>query len=787
MKNLILTAFFLLSLFSGSIGLNAQEDILKELHELAVVDQKIMVPMRDGIRLCTDIYRPKTDKPVPIIFSRTPYNFNSWGDGEMRTRTMSRALAAVKKGYAYVVQNERGRYFSEGEWDILGVPLTDGYDAFSWLKNQPWSNGKIGTLGCSSTAEWQMAVAALDHPAHAAMVPQGFGAGVGRVGRFFEQGNWYRGGAQQMLFTAWLYGVEQDKFKPRIPAGATQEDLIRISRFYDLAPENPKVDMSEALSHLPVQDILKNVHGKREIYDKMIKRKPNDPDWYTGGLYHDDMPFGAPSFWFVSWYDVSSGPNLELFNHVRKNAEDPEVRDNQYLVIAPTTHCGFTRAEEETIVGERNVGDARLNYDELVYGWFDHWLKGEESDFLEKLPRVQYYTMGINKWQTAETWPPQNVEMSTFYLSSNGKANTLNGDGRLIATPAGSKDAPDAIIYDPMNPVPSYGGNVCCTGNAVTGGAFDQQEMEKREDILVYTSEPLEEGVEVSGFIESTLYVSSDVKDTDFTIKLIDVYPDGRAYNLDETIQRARYREGYEKEVFMEKGKVYKLELSPMSTSNYFAEGHRIRIEISSSNFPRFTRNLNTGGNNYDEKEGVVAHNKIHHSAEYPSQIRLPVKKNEPILSMDEKYGKDVSSMDNIMAALYDVISGEKGEKRDWDRFRYLFIDEAQLIPSSKSADGTVGHRVMSPDSYAKNAGKWLEENGFFELEISRKTDQYGSLAHAFSTYESKRSASDEKPFARGINSIQLKHDGKRWWIVSIYWLGETESIPLPEKYLMKE
>ncbi len=164
----------------------AQDDILERLSEIAIIDQKVMMPMRDGIRLASDIYRPKTNEKVPIIFSRTPYNFNSWGDGEQRTRTAQRAYEAVKKGYAYVVQNERGRYYSEGEWDILGVPLTDGYDAFTWMKNQSWSNGKIGTIGCSSTAEWQMAVAALDHPSHLAMVPQAYGAGVGRIGNFFE-------------------------------------------------------------------------------------------------------------------------------------------------------------------------------------------------------------------------------------------------------------------------------------------------------------------------------------------------------------------------------------------------------------------------------------------------------------------------------------------------------------------------------------------------------------------------------------------------------------------------
>ena len=201
----ISTLIFILFL---SYNVNSQEDILSKLKEIAFVDQKVMMPMRDGIRLATDVYRPKTDEKVPIIFSRTPYNFNSWVDGKEKTRAYQSAYQAVKRGYAYVIQNERGRYFSEGEWDILGVPLTDGFDAFSWMSDQDWSNGKIGTIGCSSTAEWQMAVAALDHPSHAAMVPQGFGAGVGRIGDYYEQGNWYRGGVEQLLFPSWLYGVE---------------------------------------------------------------------------------------------------------------------------------------------------------------------------------------------------------------------------------------------------------------------------------------------------------------------------------------------------------------------------------------------------------------------------------------------------------------------------------------------------------------------------------------------------------------------------------------------------
>ncbi|MEM7571332.1 MAG: CocE/NonD family hydrolase [Bacteroidota bacterium] len=614
-------SLLLLLLSCGSI---LAQSARERLEAIAHIEQKIMMPMRDGIRLCTDVYRPKTDKPVPVIFSRTPYNFNSWRDGEESTRTYERALRAVEHGYAYVIQNERGRFFSEGDWDILGVPLSDAEDAFSWMAEQSWSNGNIGLYGCSSTAEWQMAAASLGHPALKAIVPQGFGAGVGRVGDFMEQGNWYRGGAQQMLFTSWLYSTQHDPLAPKLPNDISQEDLLRLQRFYDMAPEYPSVDWSEGFKHLPVEDIIEAVNGPQGIYEEMITRKPNDPAWYEGGLYHDDMELDVPAFWFVSWYDVSSSPNLALFNHMRENAA-ADVRDDQYLVIAPTLHCRYTRATENTIVGERSVGDARLNYEEQIYAWFDKWLKPEEEGATPA--RVQYFTMGSNEWQTAESWPPESALMTTMYLHSEGSANSLYGDGSLSTARPAAGSPSDNYSYDPMNPVPSYGGNVCCTGNAIQGGAFDQRVMETRNDILVYTSEPLEEGMEVSGFVESTLYVSSDAKDTDFTIKIIDVYPDGRAYNLDETIQRARWRDGYEEEVFMEEGEVYAIKMTPMSTSNYFEAGHRIRIEISSSNFPRFTRNLNTGGSNFDETETVVARNSIHHSAAYPSQIRLPVVK----------------------------------------------------------------------------------------------------------------------------------------------------------------
>ncbi len=601
----------------------------KELESVAIIERKVMVPMRDGVRLATDIYRPKNAKgPVAIIWVRTPYNFNFWDVRNGLPADMRSALTAVKRGYAYVVQNERGHFFSEGNYDILGAPRTDGTDMLDWLKSQSWTNGKVGTTGCSSTAEYQMGIAAMGHPAYAAMNIQSFGAGVGRVGPYYEQGNWYRGGAVQMLFITWLAG-EQNQIRPMFPANTSQEDLIRASKLFDLAQQAPPVDWSKALWHLPEQDILKAVDAPHGIYadvmpvptsGRMIQRTPNDPAWYKGGLYHDDMPLNLPGLWFMTWYDVSMGPNLELYNHVRKTAK-AEIADEQWVIIAPVGHCAYTRATEDTVVGERSMGDARLDYQEITYSFFDRFLKGEKSQKIDSMPKVTYFTMGMNKWQTSETWPPTGAQTMTMYLSSAGRANSLTGDGALTAA-APAADKPDSFTYDPMNPVPSYGGNVCCTGTAVQAGAFDQRKMEARNDILVYTSEPFKEGTELSGPITPTLYVSSDAKDTDFTVKVVDVYPDGRAYNLDESIQRLRYRDGYDKPlVWMKPGKVYKVTLQPLNTSNYFEAGHSLRIEVSSSNFPRFDRNLNTGGNNYDEEKGVVAHNAVHHSKQYPSQV----------------------------------------------------------------------------------------------------------------------------------------------------------------------
>jgi len=592
-----------------------------KLKAISESDTMILVPMRDGVGLATDVYLPKGDGPFPVVFVKTPYDFN-----EISGASLQWANEAIERGYAYVVQNERGRYYSEGDWEILGLPRTDGYDSLTWLAEQEWSTGKVATLGCSSTAEWQMALAAQNHPAHTAMIPMASGAGIGRVGEYQEQGNWYKGGVHQTLFTVWLYGVQQN-LRPQFPEGLSQEQRQRLRKAYDLAARMPEMDWKTHMRTLPSVDWLKDADGNDGPGADLMARTPNDSKWFEGGLYHDNEDFGVPAFWFNSWFDVSQGPNLALYNHVREHAGDREVRDGQYLVVAPTLHCGFYRTpeHEDLIAGELNVGNATFPYYDTMFSFLDHYLKGEDNSFHEETPRVQFYTMGRNAWESADTWPPQDVEPLTMYLASDGDANSVFGDGTLSRNRAGGGS--DTFTYDPMNPVPSLGGGVCCNRGASLGGSFDQRGIEARADVLVYTSEPLDEDLDVTGFVRAKLFVSSDAKDTDFTVKLVDVHPDGTAYNVDDTIFRTRFRDGYDKQVFMEDGEVYELNPTAMSTSYEFKEGHRIRVEVASSKFPQYMRNLNTGGNNYDETEGVTAHNTVHHSASHPSQIILPVRR----------------------------------------------------------------------------------------------------------------------------------------------------------------
>jgi putative CocE/NonD family hydrolase len=428
----------------------------------------------------------------------------------------------------------------------------------------------------------------------------------------------------QNLWFAWYYDAGYT-YRPLFPPNLSRETMLRLGRFWNLEPETmPPSGIDSLIWTLPINRIMERMAAPPSDMDDFANRQPNDPKWKSVDFGGEGDRFGAPMLMINSWYDVSIGPNVALYEYQARQAANQAARDNMFMVIAPTLHCQEGRVEtEHTIVGTRDVGDARFDFVGLVQRWFDHFLLGADNGVTRE-PKVRAYMMGANEWRSYDGWPPPSVREVAYYLDSDGGANSLLGNGRLIpAKPA--KAGSDAFTYDPLRPVPSLGGSVCCFGPSLQGGAFDQSPIEMRNDVLVYSTAPLDATVEIAGPVKVSLYLSSDAKDTDLTVKLLDVDPQGRAYNLDETIQRVRWREGWDKPVFMEKGQVYKVDLGPLVTSNAFAAGHRIRIEVSSSNFPRFDRNLNTGGNNFDEKDGMIAHNRVHHAPAYPSVVTLPV------------------------------------------------------------------------------------------------------------------------------------------------------------------
>ncbi|MFT3756645.1 MAG: CocE/NonD family hydrolase [Pseudoxanthomonas sp.] len=600
----------------------SEDGLRAELAGIADVETAVLVPMRDGVGLSTNIWRPKgaTGK-LPVVLWKTPYN-----EHVPRGTSARLAIEAVRHGYAFVIQNERGRYFSQGKYKILGYPQTDGYDALSWIAEQPWSNGKVGTLGCSSSAEWQLALAAQNHPAHAAMVPMAAGAGIGKVGPFWEQGNFYTGGVPRTLFAVWMYGVD-NPLRAELPQDLDGKMRARVAGYNDLDAIKPKVDWQKHIWHLPYAQLLSSLDEPPATFEELIARGPGDAAWKTGGLYDDSMGWGVPALWFNSWYDVSIGPNLALFNHASTANSDKEASANQYAVIGPNPHCQFWKLDKNYKVGDRDMGDASFPVSEQIWAFFDHWLKGQPKAFPASTPHVRYFTMGANRWQSDAQWPPKAAQLVRMYLRSNGQANSMYGDGTLSFDAPTADEPQDSYRYDPMNPVQTIGGGDCCNGGLVVAGAFDQRQIESRHDVLVYTSDVLEAPMEVSGFVDAVLKVSSSARDTDFAVKLVDVAPDGTAWIVGDTMQRARYRDSYTAPELMQPGQVYTLKPTPITTSIQFGKGHRIRVEVTSSNFPKFARNLNTGGPNETEDKPVVADNAVHHSADAASYIELPVVK----------------------------------------------------------------------------------------------------------------------------------------------------------------
>ena len=579
------------------------------LNAKATLDREIMVPMRDGVRLSTSVIRPKgVTGPVPVILIRTPYD----RDGELQHQDKL-VSAWISGGYALVLQNERGVGWSEGRYQFVGGARNDGYDTISWIAKQPWSNGKVGTFGCSSSAEHQLGLAAMNHPAHRAMVAMGPGSSIGEIPGVMTHGGFYKGGVPMIDWADW-YSVHAELDRPHLPGDISQDERIRFTSRYSPWPtqevlEGQRKQLDKSILELPSQDILRRIGVAATDFDTLITISPADPVWRRLGFVHEGDQPRVPALYVDAWNDFTGFGTVKLYEYQQSTPD-------QFLIVAPTKHCKMLQATERTVVGERDMGDARYDYEGLIVKWFDRWLKDEPNDVLNR-PKVQMYMMGANSWKTYNSWPPPGTRPLRLYLHSDGRSNTMHGDGNLT-TAQPTMEKADAFISDPLHPVPSSGG--ADTDPTVQ----DQTAVELRDDILVYSSEVLREGVAITGEIKVVLYVSSDAPDADLALMLDDVYPDGRAYNLTDTMLRLRYRGGFDKPVPMKPGEVYRAELVGLITSNYFPPGHRIRIHIGGSNFPLYERNLQTGGKNYDETQPRVATLRIHHSSKQASFIQLP-------------------------------------------------------------------------------------------------------------------------------------------------------------------
>jgi uncharacterized protein len=603
--------------------------------------KELFVPMRDGVHLSTDILLPKgTQGRSPALLVRTPYQKDA--------EAMSHGKWAevwLRHGYALVIQNERGRLYSEGTYsNYLQGDSTDGYDTIGWIVKQPWSNGKVGTVGCSSSGEQQWPVAASNPPGLAAMIAAGSGTAVGNVTGNDTQGAFYRGGIPVFGLWAWWYGVLAPSERFVLPPNSTREQRVRLREGYTLNPRG-LFSYSDAatLSYLPSGNLLRHIGAPLGPWDRYITWTPDDPRWDAVERIKAGARPSAPALHVSTWYDIGVGETTRLYKYLQDQGTP-----NQYLIVGAGPHCSVTAEErlsnlsvsdvkslindgvdfktapELTLsdlhFGDIQVGDARYGtvdhgYADLFLRWFDHWLKGDPNHVID-MPKVQLYVMGEG-WISGDQWPLKTVRYSSYYLDGNHASRSNAVTGSLSNRPP-DHDGEDSYFYDPRAPVPTLGGSCCGVAD------LDQRPVEARKDVLVYSTPPLDKPTTIAGPIEVVLYVSSSAKDSDFVVKLLDVYPDGKSIDLADDGFRVRYREGFGKQVFMQSGKAYKIRLTDMVTAIRFPKGHRIRLDVSSSNFPLFERNLNTGGNNYDETNSEVAENSIHFGRQYPSHIVLP-------------------------------------------------------------------------------------------------------------------------------------------------------------------
>jgi uncharacterized protein len=565
-------------------------------------ERNVPVKMRDGVILRADIYRPSADGKFPVLLQRTPYNKDNGIDFGLR---------AVPHGFVVIFEDVRGRYASEGEWYTFKNEPNDGYDSVEWAAALPYSDGRVGMFGGSYVGATQM-LAAIAHPPHLAGI-----CPVVTASNYHS--NWvYQGGAFEQWFDQnWTSGLAQNTFDREVADNTNA--LQGISKF-PLA--------SYPLFNL---DKISDPASSAELAPYYLDwlAHPNYDDYWKAISIEDHFgDINVPALHVAAWYDLFLGGSLRNYEGLKTHAATEQARRGQRLMVIVGGHAG-----NGPKIGDVDFGAAsKVDEDEITLHWYEYLFKDAHNEFASN-KRAKIFVMGANQWRDEDDWPLARARNTKYFLHSSGKANSVTGNGALSTTASGNKEPSDQYVYDPANPAPTVGGPLCCDSKHLAPGPYDQRSVEARNDVLVYSTPPMSQDTEVTGPVTVELYAKSSAVNTDFTAKLIDVWPNGFAQNLTEGILRARYRDSQETPSLISPGQIYKFNIDAWATSNVFKKGHVLRLEISSSNFPRFDRNLNTGRNRYlnasedmnSDQPFRSATNVIYHDAEHPSALILPI------------------------------------------------------------------------------------------------------------------------------------------------------------------
>ena len=586
----------------------------------AVTEQKnVPARMRDGTILYANVFRPTTSEPVPVILMRTQYGKDS---AQVQPSRFQTPQWFASHCYIVVIQDIRGQYASKGTFYEYANDRNDGYDSVEWAAHLPGSDGKVGMYGSSYVGATQWLAATSTPPALKTIVPSNTASDY-YDGWTYEDGAFRLDFIEPWMMESIVTTAAANRGDTKLAAELREDgkDIAKWEHFrpYDkfppFRPDDPKVApyFFDAIKH-PTDDAYWKAFSIQTRYNKV------------------DVPVLA----FEGWYDAFLNGALRNFTGMQKDGGTELARTDQRIVIGPWEHLGWGRPSSLVSPRLKAIGPvANSPVNELMLAWFDHFLKGEDNG-VHTGPEVDYFEMGENKWHTSSTWPLAGTEWKNWYLASAGHAASVMGDGALSESAPGTEvqggaiphalyASSDEFVYNPDDPVPSIGGHSCCAWTSTSQGQFDQSAIEQRSDILVYTSSVLTAPLEVTGPVTVTLYAKTTAPDTDFTAKLVDVFPDGSAINLNNGIQDARLRDSLSQPEPIVPGKVYKYTIHVWPTSNLFLAGHRIRLEISSSDFPQFAPNPNTGLPFGTSAKWQKATQTILHDAEYPSSLTLPV------------------------------------------------------------------------------------------------------------------------------------------------------------------